>query len=131
MITLRELGLLGTVFVVMNIILGFLFSDSAGTLLALTGSLWYIAVLPGFFMLSIFSDYFTFLERLIMGSALGGITTGTISFYLARLGWKVYGQQVLPALLLLLFGAIIVYRNRTSEDYSRDKKLHNTKAHTN
>lgn len=106
----NELKYIGILFVIG--VIGFkicFYKESFVVVIRTVFSLFWLFVLPGFSLMYYWHDKLSFLERLIIGVALGAALIGSISYYLGLLGLHIkYHGIILPVLFLIVAFIIIV-----------------------
>ena len=77
-----------------------------------TASLFWLFVIPGFYLMLFYSERLNFLERVVIGIVLSAALFGIASYYLniIELHIKYYSWIIPPA--IILFGVILNYMKR-------------------
>lgn len=84
---------LGILFLMSVIIFkGVFFRESFLGVIRTVFSIFWLFVLPGFFMLSVWRGRMSFLERFFAGCLLGGIVVGIFSYYFGLIGFRLSMQ---------------------------------------
>jgi len=73
-------------------------------------SLFWLFVLPGYFLMLYWQEKLGFTERFIIGIALAAAIIGIFSYYLGLMGLNIKYHTILLPLILILFGVIINIR---------------------
>lgn len=75
-------------------------------------SLFWLFILPGFAIMFYWRSDLDFLERLVIGTALGLGVVGSASYYLGLIGLNIKYQIVPVPLLLILLGLFLSLRKK-------------------
>ena len=75
-------------------------------------SLFWIFVLPGYFIMLYWEKNLDFTERFVVGIVLAAAITGVFSYYLGLLGLNIRYHVIVLPLILILSGAIINLRRK-------------------
>jgi len=73
-------------------------------------SLFWLFVLPGYFLMLYWKEKLEFVERFIIGIALAAAIIGIFSYYLGLIGLNIKYHTIVLPLILILFGIIINFR---------------------
>src|SRR3989338_5664716 len=100
----KELKYISIVFVLVFIALKMAFyKESLLVVLRASVSLFWLFVLPGYFLMLYWREKLQFLERLIIGIALAAAAIGIVSYYLGLAGLHIkYHAVLLPTLLIVV-----------------------------
>lgn len=72
-------------------------------------SLFWLFVLPGYFVMFYWHEKLDFIERLVIGTALSAAATGAISYYLGLAGLNIkYHGIFLPLIIISVSAAVIM-----------------------
>jgi uncharacterized membrane protein len=106
---LKEEGLyLGVMFAVILIIFKIIFyKESILSLVRLIFSLYYIILLPGYFIMIYWIDKIDFKERFVLSVVVGTIVIGLLSYYIGINGLNIK-FHVIPLPLIVIVGSIIL-----------------------
>ena len=86
------------------------FRENLVVILRTVFAMFWMFILPGYFIMLYWQDKLGFMERLIIGIALSAATIGAFSYYLGLIGLHIkYHAFVLPVLLILI-GIIFSFR---------------------
>jgi uncharacterized membrane protein len=109
----KELKYIGILFLLVLIIFKIaFFKENLVVLFRSVISLFWLFVLPGYFIMLYWKEKLKFLERFIIGIALSAAIIGMSSYYLGLIGLNIkYHAIILPPILILI-GATINLRNR-------------------
>jgi len=110
---LNDLKKLGIVYLASIIVVQILFYKEffINTLRLTTGFFW-LFVLPGFSIMLNYEKKFDFIERLIIGTALGFAIVGTIGYSLGLLGISMKLHQYLIPIATIAIGLYLTARNK-------------------
>lgn len=75
-------------------------------------SIFWLFVLPGYFIMLYWHEKLSFLERTIVGIVIAAGATGILSYYLGIIGLNIKFHVLLLPLLLILLGFIAVIRKK-------------------
>ena len=70
-------------------------------------SLFWLFVLPGYFIMLFWKDKIGFLERFVIGIAISAGVTGIASYYLGLMGLNIEYHSILLPIVLILFGVAV------------------------
>ncbi len=98
----NELLSLGIALVVLAVILKIAFyKDAVWNIIKMAGALFWLYVLPGYAILLHWSESLDFLERLIIGSVIGGVVVAALSYYVGLMGIHLkYHGIILPVIII-------------------------------
>lgn len=71
-------------------------------------SLFWLFVLPGYFLMLYWQEKLDFIERLIIGIILSAGLTGILSYYLGLIGLNIKYHTILLPLVIMAVGFIVV-----------------------
>ncbi len=110
---IKELGYMTTFLLITIILLKIVFySESILTISKLTLSIFWLYIIPGFFMMYLFKEL-PFIERMIIGTALGMAFFGVIGYNLGVFGLHIkYQIWILPIIAIII--GIIALRKKDS-----------------
>ena len=91
------------VFIIFKIVF---FKDSFIVLFRNVLSLFWLFVLPGYFIMLYWKDKLEFIERFIIGSAVSAGTIGIFSYYFGLIGLNIKYHTFLLPLLIIIIGSI-------------------------
>lgn len=99
----KEFAYIGIVLLLLLLSLKIAFyKESILVLIRTSISLFWIFILPGFTIMYYWNDKLDFLERLVIGVALGAAIIGISSYYIGLIGISLrYHLVILPSLLIL------------------------------
>jgi len=75
-------------------------------------SLFWLFVLPGYFMMLYWKEKLGFTERFIIGIALAAAVIGIVSYYLGLVGWDIKFHAVILPLILIAASLTVNLRTR-------------------
>lgn len=109
----EELFYLLIIFVIAAIILKIAFyKENLLNLIRTSISIFWLFILPSYFMMLYWQDKLEFMERFVIGIFLAAGIIGILSYYIGLIGLNIKYHTVLLPLFLILFGAIINLKNR-------------------
>ena len=86
------------------------FKENLSVLFRTVLSLFWLFVLPGYFIMLYWRERLEFIERFIIGIALAAGVTGVFSYYTGLIGLNIkYHTFILPVILILI-GVIVNFR---------------------
>ena len=107
----KELKYVGILFLLVLIIFKIAFyKENLVVLFRNVLSLFWLFVLPGYFIMLHWKEKIGFLERFIIGIALSAAIIGIFSYYLGLIGLNIKYHTILLPLVLILIGIIINLR---------------------
>ena len=107
----KELKYMGILFLLVLIIFKIAFyKENLVVLFRNVLSLFWLFVLPGYFIMLYWKEKIGFLERFIIGIALSAAIIGIFSYYLGLIGLNIKYHTILLPLVLILIGIIINLR---------------------
>ncbi len=77
-------------------------------------SIFWLSLIPGFYLMYYFVEKTDFIERLIVGTILGFAVNGLFGYNLGLLGIKVNVQVFLIPIITLIIAGFIIYRKKKS-----------------
>ena len=96
-------SLIGT-FVVVAAVLKIAYNNEGmADVLRVSASLFWLFIMPGYFLTLYWKESLGFLERIIMGSIAAIAVVGIISYYLGLVGLKLQNQTILLPLAIIVF----------------------------
>lgn len=105
---IKELKYLGILFLLVLIAFKIaFFKEDIILLLRNVLSLFWLFVLPGYFIMRYWEDKIEFLERLIVGVILSAAITGILSYYIGIAGLNIKFHAIILPLIIILIGVII------------------------
>ncbi len=108
---LKELKYIGLLFLLVMIIFKIaFFKENLIILFRNALSLFWLFVLPGYFLMLYWKEKLEFIERFIIGIALAAAIIGIFSYYLGLIGLNIKYHTIVLPLILILFGVIINFR---------------------
>lgn len=104
----KELMLIGLSFLLLLVIFKLVFfKENLLVLFRNVLSLFWLFVLPGYFVMLYWKEKLNFLERFVIGIALAAGIIGIFSYYLGLIGLNVKYHTVLLPLTIIIAGLII------------------------
>ena len=100
---IRELKYLGLLFLIFYLIfiIAFFRNNLLNTLRVVFSIFW-ILIIPGYFITFYWKGKIGFLERVIIGTAMAGIVLGVVSYYFGLFGLNIkYHLFLIPTLLIV------------------------------
>lgn len=89
-------------FIVMAIFKIAFFKESFAVILRMVSSLFWIFVLPGYFMMLYWRGSLELIERLVIGIVIAAALAGILSYYLGLIGLNIrYHAALLPPIFIL------------------------------
>lgn len=108
--------LIGVFILVMIIFKIVYYNESILNIIRFLLALFWVYLLPGFFILSIWKDKFNSLERVIGGFAVGAAIIPLISYLLALINSQLRVITYVFPLLVLIFCLFVIYKKKDKED---------------
>ena len=107
----KEFQYIGILFLVVFIIFKIaFFNENLIVLFRNVLSLFWLFVLPGYFLMFYWNEKLEFMERLLIGSALSAGLIGILSYYSGLVGLNVKYHAILLPLALMIISFIAVIR---------------------
>ena len=107
----KELKYVGLLFIIAIIIFKIaFFKESFIILIRNVLSLFWLFVLPGYFLMLYWKEKLEFIERFIIGIVLSAAIIGIFSYYLGLIGLNIKYHTIVLPLILILIGVIINFR---------------------
>lgn len=107
----RELLLIGAMFIILFIIMKFIFGkEDFFVVLRAIASIFWLIVIPGYFIMFYWSQELKFFERLIIGICAGTATIGLLSYYTGLSGIHIKYHIFLLPLVLIIGGLAVSLR---------------------
>ena len=88
------------------------FNELFSKIISMSLSLFWLFILPGFSIMYYWRASLDFLERLVIGTALGLGIVGSLSYYLGLIGLNIQYHVVLVPSLLILLGLFLSLREK-------------------
>ena len=111
----KEITFLCIIFLALAIILKIVYlKEDLIVVLRMTFSLFWLFLLPGYFLMSYWNNKLDFTERIIIGSGLSAAIIGIFSYYLGLLGLDMKYHAILLPLGLIGAGLVIMFRKKSS-----------------
>jgi len=108
---IKELRYIGLIFLLALIAFKIaFFKDTLIVIFRTVLSLFWLFVLPGYFLMLYWKEKLGFLERFIIGIALAAAIIGIVSYYLGLIGLNIKYHTTLLPLILILAGVIFNFR---------------------
>tara|TARA_Y100000310_G_C20060137_1_gene524599 strand:- start:94 stop:450 length:357 start_codon:yes stop_codon:yes gene_type:complete len=102
---IKELKYIGILFLVVLIIFKIaFFKENLLVLIRNVLSLFWLFVLPGYFLMLYWREKLEFIERFIIGIALAAAIIGIFSYYLGLIGLNIKYHTIMLPLILILLG---------------------------
>ena len=76
-------------------------------------SVFWLFVLPGYFLMLYWSSKLDFMERIIIGISISAGLTGILSYYIALLGLNIRYHAILLPLALILSGLVLAMKKKS------------------
>ena len=104
--------------IALSIILKLVFyNEGLLSVLRISFSIFWIFILPGFYLLYYWHESLDFIERLVLSAALGAAVIGTLSYYLGLAGLHIkWHMFVIPILMLVSSLIMIAKMNKKHHD---------------
>ena len=104
----KELSYLGILFIVIFIIFKLIYyKDQFLASLRIVASLFWMFVLPSYFIIFYWEEKLEFAERIIIGIALSAAVIGIFSYYLGLIGLNIAYHGILLPSIMISIGLII------------------------
>ena len=86
------------------------FKDNIGVLFRYVISLFWLFVLPGYFIMLHWKEKLDFTERIIIGTALSAAIIGIFSYYIGLKGLNIKYHGIFMPIVIVLFSCISIAR---------------------
>lgn len=107
----KELLIIGVIFAVTFIAFKIIFlSENFLVVLRTVFAIFWLLVLPGYFIMFYWKEELQFFERLIIGVAVGTAITGLLSYYIGLLGLHIKYHTFLLPIILIVIGVVLNWR---------------------
>ena len=107
----KEAKYLGLLFVIVLIAFQIaFFKENILVTLRYVLSLFWIFVLPGYFLMLYWHEKLGFLERILIGIALAAAVTGIFSYYIGLMGLHIKYHTIVLPLIIIIVGLIATLR---------------------
>lgn len=107
----KELQYIGILFVVALVMFKVVFfKENLIVIFRVVLSLFWLFILPGYFLMLYWKEKLEFIERFIIGIALSLAVVGTLSYYLGLFGLHIKFQTIILPLVLIAAGIWINMR---------------------
>ena len=107
----KELKYIGILFLIVLIIFKIaFFKEDTVVLLRNVLSLFWLFVLPGYFIMFYWKEQLGFVERFVIGVAITAAIIGISSYYLGLIGLNIKYHSVVLPLILIFIGVVINLR---------------------
>jgi len=112
----RELPLIGAMFLILLIIIKFIFAkEELFVVLRAVAGIFWIIVIPGYFIMFYWSQELKFFERFIIGICAGTAVIGLLSYYIGLAGIHIkYHIYLLPLVMSIGGFAAGIYAKEVS-----------------
>ena len=108
----KELQYIGSIFLIVLIIFKIaLFKEEIFVLFRTVLSLFWLFVLPGYFILLYWKEKISFMERFFIGIVLSAGIIGILSYYSGIMGLNIKYHAIILPLVLILVGIVINLKN--------------------
>ena len=112
----KEFSVIGVLFIIFVIVFKIVFyKESFIVILRMVFSLFWLFALPGFALMYYWHDKLDFLERFLIGTALGLAIDGILSYHLGLLGLNIKYHGVLLPILLLIVAFVIIFLKKEND----------------
>lgn len=107
----KEFQYIGTLFLIVLVIFKIaFFKEDLLILLRTILSLFWLFVLPGYFIMFYWNENLGFLERLVIGIFLSASVAGILSYYIGLAGLNIKYHAVILPLVLILSGIALNFK---------------------
>ncbi|MFH1590871.1 MAG: hypothetical protein ABIC95_03000 [archaeon] len=89
--------------------IAFFKENPLGVIRTVFGLAW-VFLLPGFMVMYLWVDRFSFLERFIIGFGVSGAIIGIVSYYLGLMQVHIKYHTIILPILLIALGAFFIYK---------------------
>ena len=119
----NEITTLIAIYIGLIIILRLIFSDdNLGYIITLVSTIYYTMMLPGYSIMLLLKEKIELTERILLSGLVGMLTTGTLSYYLGLIGWKVAGQIIMPLIVIIIpIGYLAWKKNKENTQKTEEK----------
>ena len=108
----KELQYIGSIFLIVLIIFKIaFFKEEISVLFRTVLSLFWLFVLPGYFILLYWKEKISFMERFFIGIVLSAGIIGILSYYSGIMGLNIKYHTIILPLVLILIGIVINLKN--------------------
>ena len=108
----KELQYIGSIFLIVLIIFKIaFFKEDISVLFRTVLSLFWLFVLPGYFILLYWKEKISFMERFFIGIVLSAGIIGILSYYSGIMGLNIKYHTIILPLVLILIGIVINLKN--------------------
>ena len=113
----KELAYIGILYLLMLTIFKIaFFNENLIVAVKMTLALFWLFVVPGYFLMLYWKEKLDFIERLIVGIALAGGVNGIASYYLGLAGLHIkHHVFLLPVLVMIAGIGIFILKNKKKE----------------
>lgn len=109
----KELKYMGLLFIIAIIIFKIaFFKEGFIILIRNVLSIFWLFVLPGYFLMLYWKEKLEFTERFVIGIVLSAAIIGIFSYYLGLIGLNIKYHTIVLPLILIFIGIIINYRKK-------------------
>ena len=104
----KEIGIVGVLFILFILIFKIIFfKENLIVIFRTVISIFWMFVLPGYFILLYWNEKLNFTERFIIGIALSAAIMGIFSYYLGLIGLNIKYHTIILPLAIILTGVLI------------------------
>lgn len=107
----KESGIIFVLFIVLTVILKIVFyNEPFISTVRISFSIFWIFILPGFYLLYYWHNSLDFLQRFVLSTALSIAVIGTLSYHLGLIGLHIRTHTLIIPLAMLIIAFIIIWR---------------------
>lgn len=91
------------------------YKENLLNIIKIVASIFWLFLLPGYSLMFYWEEKLDFLERFIIGIALGIALVGTFSYYLGLIGLNLRFHTIILPAILILIGIIIISKRKNHQ----------------
>lgn len=111
----KELGYIGILFLIVLLIFNVaFFKENFLVLFRSVLALFWLFVLPGYFIMLYWKERLEFVERIVIGIALAAGVIGIFSYYFGLMGLSIKYHTILLPLAIIIIGLIMAVNKKNS-----------------
>lgn len=107
----KESGIIFVLFIVLTVMLKLIFyNEPFISTVRISFSIFWIFIIPGFYLLYYWHNSLDFLQRFVLSTALSIAIIGTLSYHLGLIGLHIRTHALIIPLAMLIIAFIIIWR---------------------
>ena len=104
----KEIGIIGILLILFILVFKIIFfKENLMVVFRTALSIFWMFIIPGYFILFYWKEKLNFTERLIIGIALSAAITGIFSYYLGIIGINIRYHTIILPLIMILIGIFV------------------------